>query len=867
MNLINKKWICTGSLKSYCKDGNLIIENNANNNSFLIFPKLFKSSNQEIFLKVVGTLLEGTGCTLRIINRHKQVLGSCGLNSVYSNKLKRLKYFILALYVPAFSKIEINEISYSDKFDFSVFDEHFENDTLLITPGYPSLENKYNSAFVHTRIKAYQRAGIGVDVIVCNELPDVKMYEYEGVNVFKCDYYILREILKVKNYKKILIHFFDNRYANVLESIDTSEIQLYFFLHGAETLYRDWPKIVSPYFDGEAKIDDHWRDVFDIKDFYIKKYNELENVKWLFVTEWTKLRCEELLNIKFNNYDIVPCLIDTDLFKYEKKDTELRKKIFVLRKFDDINSYSLDTVVRIILELSRRPFFYDLQFDIYGDGSMHDRILEPVKDFKNVNIYKKFLTHDEIRKVHETHGIALFPTRFDSQAVSSCEAAASGCAVITSDIPGVRQFIPHDLGVMCKTEDYKQYADVIEKMYYDAEFFLKVGKDESASVSSKFDYQHTIQKELDIYNKDYNTKKSNITVADNPILSVIVPSYNVEQYLKHTVFSIVDQKNAGKLEVIIVNDGSRDKTAQIAEELVNKYSFDGKSIIRVINKANGGHGSTINVGIEEARGKYVKIIDGDDTVDSEEFAKLIDVLEYENSDIILNNFMEDFAKDNELVVQKIYNHLKPTIQYHFDDLCYEDYGFTSWGPILSCSSYKTEMLKKGNFKLSEKTFYVDMELNTYVALLCDTITYYNLNIYRYLLGRDGQSVARQSYTRNYKHHENVCINIIDIYYKNFENLSLQKRNYILNHIILPMVSTQYEICINYRNDTKPFRTFNKRLKAYPVIYNNNQIKIKNVIFHRITGGYLIFMSKLFITFNSLLHIFIRPFKRIIAKVI
>ncbi len=862
MNLINKKWISTGKIKAEYSKDKMIIENTGEKHAFLIYPKIFKSINKEIFLKVDGNLIEGTGCTLEILNRHKTILGRCGLNSIFSNTFSWLKYFILVLYVPAASKMEITDITYSDKFDFSMFDSHFKNDTLLITPGYPSLENKYNSAFVHTRVKAYQKSNIGVDVIVCNEIPDIKMYEFDGVNVFKCDYYILRETLKSKKYKKVLIHFFDNKYANVLESIDTSEMQLYFFLHGAETLYRDWPKIISPYFGPEVEINDYWEAIFKKKDFYIKKYNNLKNAKWLFVTEWTKTRCEELLDIKFNNYDIIPCLIDTNLFKYERKDPELRKKIFVLRKFDDINSYSLDTVVRVILELSRRPFFDDLQFDIYGDGSLHERILAPVKDFENVIIHKKFLNHEEIRKVHETHGIALFPTRFDSQAVSSCEAASSGCAVVTSDIPGVRQFIPHDLGVMCNTENYKEYADVIEKMYYDPEYFLKVGAEESASVQSKFDYEHTIQKELDMYKNDAGIIKPEIIPSEKPVLSVIIPSYNVQSFLRHTVFSLLDQKNAGKLEVLIVNDGSKDDTAKIAEELERKYTFNGKSLVRAINKENGGHGSTINVGIVEATGKYIKVVDGDDTVDSEEFAELIDILEKENSDIVLNNYMEDFAKDNYLNVMKIYSHLKPGIQYHFDDLCYEDYGFTSWGPILSCSSYKADMLKNGDFKLSEKMFYVDMELNVNVAILCNTITYYDLNIYRYLLGRDGQSVNRQSYTRNYKHHENVCINIIDTYYKHYDNLSKQKKYYIENHLILPMLSTQYEICINYHNKPQPFKGYNNRLKKYPYFYNNDRIKIKNVVFHRATNGNLIFLNDLFIKANAIIGKLLSPIKKI-----
>lgn len=307
-----------------------------------------------------------------------------------------------------------------------------------------------------------------------------------------------------------------------------------------------------------------------------------------------------------------------------------------------------------------------------------------------------------------------------------------------------------------------------------------------------------------------------------------------------------------------MNDGSKDRTLEIALELNKKYSLGNKSLVKVIDKENGGHGSTINKGIEVATGKYIKVVDGDDTVDSEEFEKLVDILEKEDSDIVLNNYIEDFAKTNFANVMKIYNNLKPGIKYRFDDLCYDNYGFSWWGPILSCSSYKASMLKNGNFKLSEKMFYVDMELNINVAILCNTITYYDLNIYRYLLGRVGQSVSRASYRKNYKHHENVCINMVETYYKNINRISESKKYYIENKLILPMVSTQYEICINYYNISKPFREFNKRLKQYPYFYNNEKIKIRNVVFHRKTNGRFIFLNDILIKTNAF-------FKRIFRR--
>ncbi len=90
-------------------------------------------------------------------------------------------------------------------------------------------------------------------------------------------------------------------------------------------------------------------------------------------------------------------------------------------------------------------------------------------------------------------------------------------------------------------------------------------------------------------------------ISREPVLSIIVPAYNVEEYLYESVMSFVCQRNAGKVEILIVNDGSKDKTEKIAKELVKLTTVGEKSIVRLINKENGGHGSTINVGVREAR--------------------------------------------------------------------------------------------------------------------------------------------------------------------------------------------------------------------------------------------------------------------------
>lgn len=853
MNLINKKWCKFGDFKIYHKNNKMIIENKSNKHGFLILPRLYKYKNNEEYRVIFkGTSIKGNAPTLKLINRKKTVQCVIEFNTESVMSYQNLKYYLLLLYVPENSKFEINELIYDQDTEniLKKFDNHFQNDTLIITPGYPTDSNKYNTAFVHTRVLNYQKQGLSVDVLVVNSLPGKWLYTFEGVEVLKTDFYNMREILSKKKYQKILIHFFDMNYGNVLDSVDLTQTNLYLYLHGAEVLYKDLPKFASNYFEKEMILNYTEEEIFK-RDYYFKKYNKLPNVKWMIVSEFVKNRAEELLNMKFNNYEIIPCYIDQEFFQYQKKDKELRKKVFILRKFSNDSCYAIDIDVRAIIELSHRACFQDLEFDIYGAGEMFDILTEPLKNFSNVKLHQSFYTHEEIKKIHEEHGIGLFATRFDTQGVSLCEAASSGCAIVTSNIETVSKYIDPKLGVTCEVEDYKQYANVIEKMYNDPEYFELVSSNVSKSVKDKFSYNNTLKKELDIFKKEKLPTLEIKTIKSEPVLTVIVPSYNVDKYLWNGVISLINHKNNNKLEILIVDDGSKDNTSKIGKKLEELTTVNNKSIVRLISKENGGHGSTINVGIAEAKGKYIKIMDGDDTLDSVNFEQFISILEKEDSDIVLNNYIEDYANQNEINLIEPYTFMQPGTKYNFDDLCYKNYGFTTWGPILSCSTYKTQMLRDAQFKLSEKSFYVDMELNTYISIACKTIVYYPLFIYRYLLGRANQSVAKASYMRNYKHHENVTINIINILEKEKDNISQVRKNYIKDRLIFVMIKTQYLITIEFFKSAKKFKEFDKRLKKYPEIYNNSIIATRGIKFHRATGGYLIKFNKVLIKIKNI----------------
>ena len=97
------------------------------------------------------------------------------------------------------------------------------------------------------------------------------------------------------------------------------------------------------------------------------------------------------------------------------------------------------------------------------------------------------------------------------------------------------------------------------------------------------------------------------------ILSITIPSYNVEKYIDKCVQSMLVDSILDDIEILIVNDGSKDSTPEIAKGYVEKYP----QTVRLIDKENGGHGSTINAGIREATGKYFKVVDGDDWLNTE----------------------------------------------------------------------------------------------------------------------------------------------------------------------------------------------------------------------------------------------------------
>ena len=185
------------------------------------------------------------------------------------------------------------------------------------------------------------------------------------------------------------------------------------------------------------------------------------------------------------------------------------------------------------------------------------------------------------------------------------------------------------------------------------------------------------------------------------ILTVTIPSYNTEKYIDECLPYLIDERIISDIEILIVSDGSIDNTVSVAQKWADKYPDS----IRVIDKENGGHGSTINRGILEATGKYFKVVDGDDWVVTENFVKLIEFLKGVDVDLINNPYFEhDEETADETLMMALKIQANQIVQH---DKIIEQIKI----PPMHTITYRTSILKDNKISIDEKMFYVDVAAN------------------------------------------------------------------------------------------------------------------------------------------------------------
>lgn len=271
----------------------------------------------------------------------------------------------------------------------------------------------------------------------------------------------------------------------------------------------------------------------------------------------------------------------------------------------------------------------------------------------------------------------------------------------------------------------------------------------------------------------------------NPIITCVVPCYNSAAYLEKCVQTLV---NVGdRIEIILVNDGSTDGTA----EIINRYSATYSNIIAV-HKENGGHGSGVNKGIELAKGLFFKVVDSDDWVNTNAMIELLDLLEkhlQEDSlaDLYITNFIYDKTCENATYLREFDRHFPINEFFTWKDVKKFK---SSDALMLHCLLFKTEILRKSNTVLPEKTFYVD-NIYSYKPLpYVHKLYYCNINLYHYFIGREDQSVNIKQIVARYEQQIKIMKIMFDLY--SYEDIMKQDKGlakYMLHNLAVLMMMT------------------------------------------------------------------------------
>ena len=264
------------------------------------------------------------------------------------------------------------------------------------------------------------------------------------------------------------------------------------------------------------------------------------------------------------------------------------------------------------------------------------------------------------------------------------------------------------------------------------------------------------------------------------LLTVTVPCYNSQDYMEKCIESLL--RGGERVEIIVIDDGSKDATGEIGDRYAAQYP----GIVRVIHQENGGHGAGINAGLKAATGKYFKVVDSDDEV-SVDFVKFLDRLELCEQqggvDLFVTNYY--YVHTDGIGDRSI----------NYSDVLPQGRIF-SWGDTkrfklhqmltIHSSTFRTEVMRRCGGELPRKVFYEDNLMVCRTLPFVERMFYMNIDLYRYTIGREGQSVQDDVSRRRYTHHLLIaeqCFKSVDL-----DKLSCTRHQQYMKHELFMLFS-------------------------------------------------------------------------------
>ena len=267
------------------------------------------------------------------------------------------------------------------------------------------------------------------------------------------------------------------------------------------------------------------------------------------------------------------------------------------------------------------------------------------------------------------------------------------------------------------------------------------------------------------------------------VLSVAIPCYNSAEYMSHAIDTLLT--GGEDIEIIVVDDGStKDNTLEIAKEYEKKFP----GIVKAIHQENGGHGQAVNTGLLNATGVFFKVVDSDDYLDKKSFLEVLNKLkefirDKENIDMLLCNFVYDKVGVKKKKVMTYKRNLPVNKKFEWEDIK----PFHTGQYILMHSViYRRELLIENGLDLPKHTFYVDNIFVYQPLKAVKDIYYMDVNLYRYYIGREDQSVNEQVMIGRIDQQIRVTKLMLDAF-NPYDVVNKKLRKYLISYLEIMMV--------------------------------------------------------------------------------
>lgn len=301
------------------------------------------------------------------------------------------------------------------------------------------------------------------------------------------------------------------------------------------------------------------------------------------------------------------------------------------------------------------------------------------------------------------------------------------------------------------------------------------------------------------------------------ILTVSVAAYNVEKYIGDCLESFLVPEIMDDIEVFVVDDGGTDGTEAIARKYEKQYP----NTFKFVHKENGGWGSTVNYGIENAAGEYFKQLDGDDCFQKNELKKYIHILKNTDADVVYTGYIT-FEDGTGRIISK--NGI--VSDYSFGKT--QDMARVTIPGLIAmhACTFRTEMLRKFHVCVMEHCFYTDVEYVMKGLFHAKTIEFENFSVYQYRVGRDGQSMSMAGLRKHYQEHIRVIRRLLILYDKARRPVIKE----MLKERCRELIDFQNMIFLHLeptRDHARDFRSFDELIKYnYPEFYRTVRKRVK-----------------------------------------